>query len=190
MRDPLLDLRPFARTASAAETVRAGAARAGSRLRLRFHLQAEARGTWHIPTVSSRPARRDRLWERTCCEAFVAAEGTAAYWEINLAPSGDWNVYRFDGPRRGMRPDERVSRLPLRRRGDGHAAPLALAATIDLMQIPELAAAPLQVALAAVVEQTDGQVSHWALRHDGAQPDFHDRATFLVRLESAAEVRP
>jgi hypothetical protein len=89
-----------------------------------------------------------------------------------------------------MRPDERVSRLPLRRRGDGHAAPLALAATIDLMQIPELAAAPLQVALAAVVEQTDGQVSHWALRHDGAQPDFHDRATFLVRLESAAEVRP
>jgi len=190
MRDPLLDLRPFASTGSAAAFVGADAARAGGRLHLRFHLQAEPHGAWRIPAVSSPPARRDRLWERTCCEAFVAAEGSAAYWEINLAPSGDWNVYRFDGPRHGMRTEERVSQLPLQRRGDAHAEPLTMAATLDLAQIPELTTAPLQIALAAVVERADGQLSHWALRHGGAQPDFHDRETFLVRVEAATEVRP
>ena len=45
--------------------------------------------------------RRDDLWTTTCFEAFLAAPGGQRYWEVNLAPNGDWAVYRFDRYRSG-----------------------------------------------------------------------------------------
>jgi hypothetical protein len=41
------------------------------------------------------------LWEHTCFEAFVAADGAAAYHEMNLAPSGAWAAFAFRGYRDG-----------------------------------------------------------------------------------------
>ena len=34
--------------------------------------------------------RRDELWTTTCFEAFLALPDQPGYWEINLAPNGDW----------------------------------------------------------------------------------------------------
>ena len=38
----------------------------------------------------------------TCFEAFLGLPGHTAYWEINLAANGDWNVYSFDDYRSGQ----------------------------------------------------------------------------------------
>lgn len=40
----------------------------------------------------------------TCFEFFLAAEGQAPYWEVNLAPNGAWNLYRLAACRQGLTP--------------------------------------------------------------------------------------
>jgi len=187
MRGRLLDLQPFRGTDAAGRSVRAEVERHDGRLVLRYALHAEAPDAWRLAPQANAPVRRDRLWEHTCLEAFVAPEDAAAYWEINLAPSGDWNVYRFDGPRTGMREESRARRPGMERAAaDGSCT---LVATLDLTTLPELAATSLRVGLAAVVEAADGSLAYWAIRHPGPRPDFHDRAAFVVRLPAVSEAR-
>ena len=47
------------------------------------------------PAAAASPERRDELWQSTCLELFIAKPNEPRYWEINLSPSGDWNVYRL-----------------------------------------------------------------------------------------------
>ena len=122
------------------------------------------------------PARRDGLWRTTCFELFVAWGGEA-YLEVNAAPSGDWAAYRFDAPRRGMTPlaiDAPVVTL------DAGEEWVSVEATLILP--PEFAGRPLTANIAAVIETTDGALSHWALAHPADRPDFHDRSCFRLAL--------
>jgi hypothetical protein len=41
---------------------------------------------------------------------------------------------------------------------------------------------PLEVALSAVIELKDGELTYWALTHGGPQADFHRREGFIVKL--------
>ncbi|MCW5893286.1 MAG: hypothetical protein KIT14_22455 [bacterium] len=177
------DLVPFpGDVAFAALRVRAGARRAGGVLRCVWKLDG-ARAGLHLPPPSAVPRRADRLWEETCCEAFVAPAAGAAYWELNLAPSGDWNLYRFSGYREDMRWEERVAGLvdvATTTTADGWR----LEAGIDLQALPELAAAPLEVGLSVVLAGAGR--SFRALAHPAARADFHDRAAFMLRLGAAA----
>ena len=50
-----------------------------------------------IPPASDVPQRTTGLWETTCFECFLGSLGQENYWEMNLSPSGDWNVFRLDG---------------------------------------------------------------------------------------------
>ena len=40
-----------------------------------------------------------------------------------------------------------------------------------------------RLALSAVVEETDGRLSYWALTHPAERPDFHHRDGFVLPLE-------
>lgn len=134
-----------------------------------------------VPVPAASSARIDGLWEHTCLEAFVAPVDAAAYWELNLSPSGDWQCYRFDGYRSGMEVEARVER-PLRLKVTRDGDVCRLDATVDLTAIPAVAAAAIDVGLSAVIERDDGTRGYWALRHAASQPDFHDRAGFVLRL--------
>jgi hypothetical protein len=149
-------------------------------LQLRFSIAAPA-GAILVPPPVPMPARRDRLWEHTCCEAFIAVAGATAYTEINLAPSGDWNIYRFASYRSGMEPavDASVRCDPAMGVDDGA---LVVAATIDLGAATAWATQDWDVSLTAVIEHPDQARSYWALVHRAAQPDFHQRASFCLRL--------
>jgi hypothetical protein len=138
-----------------------------------------------IPSLSVEPRRRDELWQATCLELFLALPGQEGYWEFNLSPSGDWNVYRLDGYRQGLRPDPAWSALPLTRHDPapsaGPAARLELRLRSSLP--PELAAAAeLEAAVTAVLQLQNGSCSTWALRHPGEEADFHRRDGFVLRL--------
>ena len=154
-------------------------------LHLRYRL-GDPSGAIRIPPADPAPARRDGLWSRTCLELFLAVPGEAAYWEFNLSPSGDWNVYRLSGYRQGLAAEQAVVALPfaVERRGDGVELELAF-------ELAPLVAddQPLQVAVTAVLEQHapagdsgEGPLSFWALGHPGPEADFHDRAGFLLRI--------
>lgn len=126
------------------------------------------------PTV---PARTDGLWQRTCFEMFLMPERETGYFEFNLSPSRQWAAYRFDGYRAGMSALELPSapRIELERQGEA----FVMEAQVDLGGIPS---APMRLALSAVVEESDGTKSYWALRHPPGKPDFHDVAGFAQVL--------
>ncbi len=131
-----------------------------------------------IPPRADAPARRDGLWQETCLELFVGADGSAAYREFNLSPAGHWNVYRFDSYREGMREEASFASLPFTVRLTAGAFRLSLDVDIGAL-VPAGSAA--DVAVCAVVQMTGGELGHWALAHPGPRPDFHRRDGFALR---------
>jgi len=129
--------------------------------------------------------RADKLWQHTCFEAFVAAKGAAGYVEFNFAPSTQWAAYGFSAYRAGMTPAELAHppRLGVRREHDL----LVLEANLDLDTLPIMrASAVLRLALSAVIEDAQGRLSYWALRHPPGKPDFHHADGFVLTLTDAA----
>ena len=57
------------------------------------------------------------------------------------------------------------------------AEALILAVTLDLGRT-----GPLKLAVSAVIEEVDGQLSYWALTHPGERPDFHNPDGFVLDL--------
>ncbi len=152
--------------------------RQGPHLRLRYRLDG-AIETVQLPPPMASPTRQDGLWRTTCFECFWGIAGERPYWELNLSPAGHWNLYRLEDYRLGLRPESGYEK-PLHRVSQGDSV---LSMDLDLsLPAPIPPEAPLEVAIAAVIEDRRGQLSYWALAHPGAEPDFHHRDAFLLRL--------
>jgi hypothetical protein len=64
---------------------------------------------------------------------------------------------------------------------------LEVAVDIDLGEVagaedPAVAGLPLEISLTVVIDQVGQGASYWALAHTGAEPDFHRRDSFGLRL--------
>lgn len=131
--------------------------------------------------------RADELWRHTCFEAFVKPAGAEAYVELNLAPSGDFAAYRFDGYRAGMAPAydiapsavETESR-PSRGKKIGRGKRNGWYQRRVTWHVPGLSSTAL--GLSAVIIEAGGRTSYWALAHPPGAPDFHHPACFAARL--------
>jgi hypothetical protein len=131
-----------------------------------------------VPTAGT-GGRADALWEHTCFEAFVAPAAAPGYHEFNFSPSLDWAVYRFSAYREGMTRAEigQAPEISLRRVEDG----LELQSTVRLGHLADLRDARyLRIALAAVIEDNNGRLSYWGLRHPPGKPDFHHPTGFAL----------
>lgn len=122
------------------------------------------------------PGRRpprfvDGLWRHTCFEVFLARKGSRAYREYNFAPSGEWAGYAFQKYRFRCSGEAPNPRTRVRQSG----STLKLDARIA-------AKGRLRVGLSAVIEEKDGALSYWALRHPPGKPDFHDRRGFALEV--------
>jgi hypothetical protein len=126
-----------------------------------------------IPEVVE-PERAEDLWQTTCFEAFLRADGET-YREWNFAPSSEWAAYDFSAHRAG-RTDAEVA--PPYIRTEDNLTWWALGATIAVD-----AGIEWQLGLSAILDEKDGTKSYWALAHpDGDKPDFHDPVFFAARL--------
>jgi hypothetical protein len=146
------------------------------RLRLVYEIAGQI---GEVAAPSPGPAdRTDELWRHTCLEAFVRAGEGPSYWEINLAPSRAWAVYRFDGYREGMSAPAlpRPPQIDVPRSEER----LRLEAVFDL-GLPDPRAS-WRLALTAVIEETDGTVSYWSLAHPAGKPDFHHPDCLVLEL--------
>jgi len=147
-----------------------------------FTIRYELRGPLSklmVPAPTEMPTRRDGLWEKTCLEFFLAAKNSDGYWEFNLSPSGDWNVYRFVSYRQGVREEPAFESLPFHVRSEPDILELSLEIGLDEI-IP--ADKALEVAVSAVIKSVHGAVTYWSLHHPGPRPDFHHREGFLIKL--------
>jgi hypothetical protein len=131
-------------------------------------------GSVSFPSTQT-SARTDELWKHTCFEAFLGAG--QGYYEFNLSPSSQWAAYCFDGHRAGMRdaaiPDPQVEW----REDEGQGSLSAI------LQLPTNLTGPL--GLSAVIEDTNGNRSFWALAHPAGALDFHNAACFAAELPPA-----
>jgi hypothetical protein len=182
-------LHPHPATLEAAIRALTVSVRRTSELRLRFRLDG-AIGSLRIPESCASPGHADGLWEHTCFEAFLAAAGSPRYWEFNFSPSGEWARYGFRGYRDRMTTPALAELPPPSMEWAVTGGSLELEAGIPLARSSDLAAAPLRVALAAVVEARDGGRSYWALRHPPGKPDFHHPDGFAILLEPASPATP
>jgi hypothetical protein len=132
------------------------------------------------------PDRAEELWTSTCFELFSRAKGAEAYIELNFSPSFQWAAYEFSGYRAGRRD------LPT------HSPEICISDPsnpsdrewffLAVEAMPDLGPEPLCFGIAAVIEETDGTKSYWALAHPpGDKPDFHDPACFTLELPAASE---
>lgn len=119
--------------------------------------------------------RTDELWRTTCFEAFVETTPGTGYYEFNLSPSTKWAAYHFSDYRDGMALAE-VS--PPAIITGANATHVDVDALIHLPPSSE----PWQLALTAVIEETDGATSYWALKHPPGKPDFHHADGFQLEL--------
>ena len=174
-------LRPFAEPFGAASpvTLVAGLARSPDVLRAEFRLGGEL-DLIDLPRlpIPREGRRRHELWRRTCFECFFAVAGDEGYVEVNLCTDHCWNVYRFSGYRHGM---AEASCLEATVEVTTTTSGLTLVAAFPLSDLaPDTS--PLQAALSAVLLHRDGEKSYWALTHCADEPDFHQRAAFVVDL--------
>ncbi len=139
-------------------------------------IEFKARGAIsQIVVPGSAPSRRaDGLWKSTCFEMFWQAGDERRYREFNLSPSGEWAAYGFAGVRAGMH-DAPVDSLALLSSHDGSELVLraSIAAALGI---------PARIGLCAVIEDSAGVRSYWALCHAKESPDFHDPSCFTARL--------
>jgi hypothetical protein len=123
--------------------------------------------------------RAEDLWKHTCFEAFIAPADALGYHEFNFSPSLDWAIYRFSAYREGMSPAEIGGAPKISVRRDN--AELELQSAVRVGHVAELRdARRLRIALAAVIEDDNGGLSYWGLRHPPGKPDFHHSHGFTM----------
>lgn len=133
-----------------------------------------------LPSPSVNPTRKEELWKTTCFEFFLAAKDSPEYWEFNLSPSGDWNVYRMDAYRRiGFREETLIQRLQFETQKDKNG--FLLAADVELKSMIRVEQI-LEVGITAVIQTRERSESYWALVHPAPEEDFHLRESFILAM--------
>lgn len=170
-------LHPFPGLDSGGITIQGDIERTGQVLAFSFLLQGKVDDLILPPATGAN--RRDNLWQATCLELFWAEESSENYWELNLAPSGGWNVYTFTGYRTGMRQEERVAEPLITT--ERTPATFALTAELGITQL-HAQDAPLRIGVSTVLQHRDSRLSYWSLAHPAEKPDFHAPQCFLLRM--------
>ena len=127
---------------------------------------------WPKMPAFKTPKRSNGLWQTTCFELFVRPDTGSTYYEFNFSPSSQWAAYEFDGYREGMRDLD----IPIPK-----TTKFQDVMRVDL-EIKGLNVSRVAIGLSAVIEETDGTKSYWALRHPPGPPDFHHPNCFTARL--------
>jgi hypothetical protein len=138
-----------------------------------------------IPSHAA-PRRANGLWQHTCFEVFVGFKDRPAYYEFNFSPSREWAAYAFRGYRDGgtIEDDELASVISIRRTSDA----LELNAVVQLGRLPlHQPGIVIKLGLSAVIEDSDGKLSYWALSHPAEKPDFHHADSFAMEFALPSE---
>ncbi len=148
-------------------------------------LEYQVRGdlsTIVIPAQTTTPTRKDFLWEHTCFEFFVGIPGLSDYWEFNLSPAGDWNIFHLDRYRQGLREEPNFRSLEFEVSQEQNL--LLLKLSVNLGQVIP-AQRDLEISVTTVIESQLGEISYWAITHSGDTADFHVRDSFTLKISAS-----
>jgi len=153
--------------------------RSSNKLFLRYKVEGEINQIL-LPAKAPSPSRTEDLWKSTCFEFFLALPDQPEYWEFNMSPSGDWNVYKMDAYRRvGFREETAFQQIPFV--FGKNESILSLDISVDLTPIIATYQ-PVKVGITAIIPTENGNETFWALAHPGIQADFHLRESFSLTV--------
>jgi hypothetical protein len=132
-----------------------------------------------IAPPTNQPSRQFHLWEATCFEFFIGIPGDRNYWEFNLSPSGDWNVFALDDYRQGLQDEIAFTSLPFTVDRYPNYVTLNLDVDVSELILPEQ---DLEMSVTTVLRSNRNYLSYWAITHSGKSADFHLRDSFTVKL--------
>lgn len=148
------------------------------KLQIKYLLQGDL-STIIIPQDNQNNLRQFDLWEHTCFEFFLKLKDTTEYWEFNLSPSGNWNVFHFLDYRLDIAEEQAFSSLPFTTFQNKDSLKLEVNIDLDIINI---AKKDIDVAITTVVENKDKQLSYWALTHPATEADFHHQDSFIISI--------
>ena len=132
------------------------------------------------PRPVNPPLREDDLWQHTCFELFLAPWGMSDYWELNFAPSGNWNCYHFKAYRENQRRERSIYSSKITRIEIDN---LTQRITASIPIVDRISKHTYSVGISAVIEDKSGTLHYYALTHtDAGKPDFHDKKSFMLTL--------
>jgi hypothetical protein len=180
----LLRLHPDSRCFAAAH-IEVGVARPRAESLLLSYIVTGKISDVRMPPVMA-AARSDELWRHTCFEAFVRASSGTEYYEFNFAPSTQWAAYRFGSYRSGrcVAAEICAPQIEVRSSPDCYT----LQASLELNRLLSLPRKDLwRLGLSALLEDTSGRKSYWALAHPPGKPDFHHADCFAHEFSPAVQ---
>jgi hypothetical protein len=168
-----LRLHPDSRCAAAAKIEADIARPRPGRLILSYVVSGRISDLLMPPVVTA--ARSDELWQHTCFEAFVRSSAGPGYYEFNFSPSTQWAAYQFSGYQSGMRVATEISAPRIEVRSSAESYTLQAVLELDRLLFPSW-----RLGLSAVLEETNGRKSYWALAHPSGKADFHHSDCFTL----------
>jgi hypothetical protein len=166
-------------TSSAANSVEVEVARARDGVfALSYVVTGKISGLLLPPVATS--TRADELWRHTCFEAFLSAPPHTGYYEFNFSPSTQWAAYRFSGYRSGMQVASEIDAPDIETSSGANGYTLRAALNPDRANVSQ--GAHWHLGLSAVIEETNGNKSYWALAHAPGKPDFHRADCFTYEF--------
>ena len=131
------------------------------------------------PAATNKPQRKDKLWQQTCMELFIAEQHSERYFEFNFSPNGDWQSYEFLSCRSLLGQPKNI-KPPIIDKLDNREG-VSYSVSLDIT--PLSLAMPLQLGLSTVLLQACGDLAYFSLLPQTDTPDFHLREGFKLTLE-------
>lgn len=144
-------------------------------------------GDLAMPPVAD-AGRTDELWQHTCFEAFLRGPGGAGYYEFNFAPSTQWAAYRFSDYRAGRSIATEIGAPSITVESNPQRYCLRASLELDQLKLPATSRERIgsegiwRLGLSAVIEETSGHRSYWALAHPPGKADFHHPDCFALEV--------
>lgn len=179
MREPVqFELKPFTTPQVSMVSICGSATRAENTLSITYLLSGELDKVM-IPPPNQASKRRNHLWKKTCFEFFLrsAQPNSSQYWEFNLSPAGDWNVFSLTGYRQGLQEERAIATLPFKT--ELSSDKLSLSISVDIAALVGSQDILLGISTVLILEQTE---SFWAIAHPTQKADFHHPDSFALRL--------
>lgn len=135
--------------------------------------------TW--PAPSEKPQRKDKLWQQTCMELFIAEKNSERYFEFNFSPNGDWQCYEFLSYR-SLSNQPKDIKPPIIDKLDNSRG---VSYSVALDTAPLSLGAPLRLGINTVLLHHNGDQAYFSLLAQSGTPDFHARDSFKMTLSFA-----
>jgi hypothetical protein len=119
----------------------------------------------------SKQQRADNLWKNTCFELFIANTHNNAYWEINISPSTQWNIYHFSDYKEGMKKEKNITQPIIKTTQKNNYYSLSFTSTFTQDVLNQ----ELQINLAVILLDLDGVRHFYSIFKNSGNVDFHNK---------------